>query len=45
MANEQIEVLFKVQSDRLDLNYLRQWAKRLNVLDLLEKALAKAQNG
>jgi hypothetical protein len=29
----------KVQADRLDLNYLRQWAIELGVVDLLEKAL------
>ena len=37
--------VIKVQSGRLDLIYLRQWANNLNVLDLLEKALVKAQNG
>jgi hypothetical protein len=31
--------VFKVQADRLDLNYLRQWAIELGVADLLEKAL------
>ena len=37
--------VIKVQGGRLDLIYLRQWAKNLNVLDLLEGALAKAQSG
>ncbi len=32
----------KVQADRLDLAYLRQWATQLNVLDLLERALTEA---
>jgi hypothetical protein len=36
--------IIKVQGDRLDLIYLKQWAKSLNVLDLLEKALAEAQS-
>lgn len=32
--------VLKVQTDRLDLNYLRRWAVELGVPDLLEKALA-----
>ena len=34
--------IIKVQGDNLDLIYLRQWAKNLNVLDLMEDALAEA---
>jgi len=34
--------VMKVQADRLDLPYLRQWAAQLNVLDLLERALTEA---
>ncbi len=35
--------MIKMQSERLDLAYLRQWAAALNVVDLLEKALREAQ--
>ncbi len=35
--------MIKMQSERLDLAYLRQWAAALNVADLLEKALREAQ--
>lgn len=31
--------IIKVQNQRLDVSYLRQWADKLNVLDLLEKVL------
>lgn len=34
--------VLKVQRERLDLVYLREWAERLGVLDLLEGLLAKA---
>ena len=34
--------VIKVQADRLDLAYLRQWAAQLNVSDLLERALNEA---
>jgi hypothetical protein len=34
--------VMKVQADRLDLTYLRQWAAQLNVSDLLERALTEA---
>jgi hypothetical protein len=34
--------VLKVQGNRLDLAYLRQWATSLGVSDLLEKALAEA---
>jgi hypothetical protein len=34
----------KVQSDRLDLSYPRQWALQLDILDLLELALADSQS-
>ena len=34
--------VMKVQADRLDLAYLRQWADQLNVSDLLERALTEA---
>jgi hypothetical protein len=34
--------VLKVQSDRLDLDYMRLWAARLGLADLLEKALAEA---
>jgi hypothetical protein len=32
----------KVQADRLDLAYLRQWAAQLNISDLLERAIKEA---
>ncbi|MFN2303659.1 MAG: hypothetical protein ACK2TV_07990 [Anaerolineales bacterium] len=32
--------ILKVQGERLDLDYLRQWAQELNVSDLLERALS-----
>jgi hypothetical protein len=35
--------VIKMQGERLDLAYLRQWAAALNVADLLEKALLEAQ--
>ena len=35
--------IIKVQGNRLDLSYLKQWANSLDVSDLLEKALAQAQ--
>jgi hypothetical protein len=34
--------VLKVQAGRLDLNYLRQWAKELNVADLLQRALKES---
>jgi hypothetical protein len=34
--------ILKVQTDRLDHDYLRQWAVELNVADLLERALGEA---
>ncbi len=34
--------MIKARSDKLDLNYLREWASELKVLDLLEKALVAA---
>jgi hypothetical protein len=34
--------ILKVQRDRLDYDYLRQWAVQLNVVDLLERALSEA---
>jgi hypothetical protein len=34
--------VLKVQRERLDLEYLREWAERLGVLDLLEGLLAEA---
>ena len=34
--------VLKVQRERLDLGYLREWAGRLGVLDLLEELLAEA---
>jgi hypothetical protein len=34
--------VLKVQRERLDLEYLREWAERLGVLDLLEGLLTKA---
>jgi hypothetical protein len=37
--------VLKVQGDRLDLAYLRQWAAELKVTDLLEKALASDLEG
>lgn len=35
--------VIKMQGERLDLTYLRQWAAALNVIDLLEKALLETQ--
>ncbi|HEX5735951.1 MAG TPA: hypothetical protein VF131_24200 [Blastocatellia bacterium] len=35
--------IIKIQGDRLDLSYLKQWANRLGVSNLLEKALAQGQ--
>ena len=35
-----IRGILKVQADRLDLPYLRSWAKRLGISDLLERSLA-----
>ena len=35
--------MIKMQGERLDFAYLRQWAAALNVADLLEKALFEAQ--
>ena len=34
--------VLKVQAERLDLDYLRQWAQELGVSDLLERALSGA---
>lgn len=34
--------VMKVQTDRLDLAYLRQWAAQLNISDLLERAIKEA---
>ncbi|MEW5870354.1 MAG: hypothetical protein AB1894_13855 [Chloroflexota bacterium] len=34
--------MLKVQAGRLDFAYLHLWAERLNILDLLERALAQA---
>jgi hypothetical protein len=31
--------MLRAQGDKLDLDYLRHWAKELNVEDLLERAL------
>ena len=33
--------VMRVQGKKLDLSYLRTWAKELDVIDLLEKALAE----
>jgi len=35
--------VLKVQGERLDLAYLRQWAAELGVAELLEKAIAEAR--
>jgi hypothetical protein len=35
--------IVKVQGERLDLSYLRQWARELEVGDLLERALSEAR--
>lgn len=35
--------VIKVQADRLDLEYLRHWAKDLGVADLLEQAIVEAK--
>jgi arginine deiminase len=37
-----VQNILKVQADRLDRDYLRQWATQLGILDLLERALAEA---
>jgi hypothetical protein len=37
-----VEGIIKVQAQRLDLLYLRDWADKLNVFDLLEKLLDEA---
>jgi hypothetical protein len=37
-----VQNVLKVQSGQLDLDYLRQWATQLGVLDLLARALAEA---
>jgi hypothetical protein len=34
--------ILKIQAGNLDLSYLRQWAKELNVSDLLERALTES---
>lgn len=34
--------VLKVQGERLDLNYLKLWAKELRIMDLLQKALEQA---
>jgi hypothetical protein len=34
--------VLKVQGSRLDLNYLKLWAKKLKIMDLLQKALEQA---
>ncbi|MBI3016665.1 MAG: hypothetical protein HYY62_01490 [Deltaproteobacteria bacterium] len=33
--------VLKVQGDRLDMSYMENWAKKLGILDLLEKALSE----
>jgi hypothetical protein len=38
-----VQNVIKVQGNRLDLGYLRQWATQLNILDLLERALATSR--
>jgi hypothetical protein len=35
--------VIKVQGERLDLDYMRQWAKELGVADLLEQAISEAK--
>lgn len=35
--------VLKVQAGRLDLDYLRLWAKELNVSDLLQRALKESE--
>lgn len=37
-----IQGVLRVQSGRLDLNYMRDWSNKLGVADLLERALAEA---
>jgi len=36
--------VIKVQGERLDLDYMRHWAKELGVADLLEQAISEAKN-
>ncbi len=38
-----VQVVIKVQAERLDRDYLRRWAGEIGVSDLLEKALAEAE--
>ena len=40
--NDVLNVI-KVQSERLDLDYLRHWAAQLEVSDLLERVLDQAR--
>jgi hypothetical protein len=40
---EDVQVVIKVQAERLDQSYLRRWAGEIRVGDLLEKALAEAE--
>jgi len=35
--------VLKIQDERIDRDYLRQWASHLNVSDLLEQALVEAK--
>ena len=34
--------VLRIQQGRMDLGYMRQWAEKLGVSDLLEQALAEA---
>ena len=36
--------ILKVQGQRLDIDYMRQWAKELGVPDLLEQAISEARS-
>jgi hypothetical protein len=37
-----VQNILKVQENRLDWDYLRQWASQLGVTDLMERALIEA---
>ena len=36
---EDIESILKISGNKLDMNYLRKWAEKLNCLDILNKAI------
>ena len=40
-----VQAIARIQGDRLDLDYLRLWAERLGVSDLLQRVLAQTASG